>query len=174
MQTTVYLIRHSLKVSKEEIDYSLNNESKQLLNEKTPLGIEGERIAKVLSELDEFADVDAIYSSNYTRTIQTAKYMAAKRNLKIVVDDRFNERKHGFFNGEINLERYYQEDYKNPEGESPKEVRKRMIEAFENAVNNNKGKKVVIFSHIAAITMLLMKWCKLEKIDNNAKKNNKL
>ena len=146
MQTTVYLIRHSLKVSKEEIDYSLNNESKQLLNEKTPLGIEGERRAKVLSELDEFAYVDAIYSSNYTRTIQTAKYMAAKRNLKIVVDDRFNERKHGFFNGEINLERYYQEDYKNPEGESPKEVRKRMIEAFENAVNNNKGKKVVIFS----------------------------
>ena len=170
MQTIVYLIRHSKKINKDMIDYSLSNESKQILNEKIPLSIEGERRAKLLSELKEFENIDAIYSSNYTRTIQTAKYLAEKNNLKINVDERFNERKHGLFNGEINLERYYQEEFKNQEGESPKEVRKRMVEAFENAVNNNKGKKIVIFTHGAAMTMLLTKWCKLEHITNETRK----
>ncbi|MBP3256033.1 MAG: histidine phosphatase family protein [Clostridia bacterium] len=170
MQTIVYLIRHSKKINKEDIDYSLSNESKQIQNEKIPLSIEGEERAKKLSELEEFADIESIYSSNYTRTIQTAKYLAEKRNLRINVDERFNERKHGIFNGEINLERYYQEDFKNPDGESPKEVRKRMVEGFEYAINNNKGKKIAIFTHGAAMTMLLTKWCKLEHITNDTKK----
>ena len=170
MQTIVYLIRHSKKIDNKLLNRSLSFESSQILNEKTPLGIEGEKKAKGLSEYKEFEDVDVIYSSNYTRAIQTAQYLAEKRKIKINIDERFNERKHGIYEGEINLKKYYQEDFKNPEGESPKEVRNRMFEAFENAVNNNLGKKITIFTHGAAMTFLLMKWCKLENIENNKRK----
>ena len=170
MQTIVYLIRHSMKISNDMIKFVLNNESKQILNEKIPLAIEGEKRAAKLAKLKAFENIEAIFSSNYTRTIQTAKYLAEIRNLKINVDERLNERKHGIYEGEINLERYYQEDFKNQEGESPREVKNRMYQAFENAITKNKGKEIAIFTHGASMTFLLMNWCKLEHIDNNKRK----
>ena len=45
-----------------------------------------------------------------------------------------------------------------------------MYEGFMDVVYKNKGKRVVIFSHGAAITFLLMKWCKLEYIKENKHK----
>ena len=164
--TTVYLIRHSEKIDNKLLDNSNNNEYYQTRREKIILSVEGEKKAEILSKLKEFEGIDVIFSSNYARAIQTAKYLAERKSLVIHIDDRFNERKLGIQQEDelMYIKQYYDENIKNIEGESRKEVTDRMLEGFLNAVNNNKGKKIVIFTHGASMTFLLMKWCKLEYI----------
>ena len=68
------------------------------------------------------------------------------------------------------MKQYYDEKIKNIEGESRKEVTDRMYKTFMNIIDKNKGKTIAIFSHGAAISFLLMKWCKLVYIDSQKKK----
>ena len=178
--TTVYLIRHSKKIDNKLLDNSRNNEYYQTRREKIILSIEGEKKAEKLSKLKEFEDTDIIFSSNYARSLQTAKYLAERKNLVIHIDDRFNERKLGILQEDekIHIKQYYDENIKNSEGESRKEVTKRMLEAFLEVVNNNRGKKIAIFTHDSSMTFLLMRWCKLEYIKEDKHKclsfNNKI
>ena len=157
--TEVFLIRHSKKINQELIDNTKNTEYFQTRREKIVLSIEGERRAEKLSKLNIFNNLDIIFSSNYARTIQTAKYLAESKNLVIHVDERFNERKFGIRGEEnITIKQYYDENLKNPEGECRKEVSTRMEEAFWDVVHNNKGKKIAIFTHGASMTFLLMNY----------------
>lgn len=167
--TIIYLIRHSQKLNNKILDNTNNHEYYQTRREKIILSIEGERRAKILSKINELKDIDIILSSNYVRTIQTAKYLAENRNILIQIDDNFNERKFGIKQNEIDIsiEQYLNEKIKNPEGESRKEVVNRIKKSFWNAVNENRGKKIAIFTHQAAMTFLLMEWCKLEYIKEN-------
>lgn len=172
MDTIVYLIRHSEKLDTKYIDKYSSDEFYQITREKRILSSEGERKAKILSENEEFDKLDIIYSSNYVRTIQTAKYFAERLNIKININKDLNERKYGnpLESKEIGIEQYYDESIKNNEGESRKEVTERMYNAFNKIVKENKGKNIAIFSHGAAITFLLMKWCDLLSITNDKKK----
>ena len=172
MDTTVYLIRHSEKLDTKYIDKYYNDEFYQISREKRILSSEGERKAKILSENEEFNKLDVIYSSNYVRTIQTAKYFAERFNIKINVNKDLNERKYGnpLDSRDIGLEQYYDENLKNNDGESRKEVTERMYNVFKNIIKENKGKKIAIFSHGASITFLLMKWCDLLSITKEKKK----
>ena len=105
METIVYLIRHSKKMEKSLVVHELNNDNYQIKREKIILGVEGERRAEKLSNLPELQDIDIIYSSNYVRAIQTAKYLAEKRNLVINIDSRFGERKLGIHGeNDINID----------------------------------------------------------------------
>lgn len=178
--TTVYLIRHSKKIDNILLDNTKNNEYYQTRREKIILSIEGEKRAEKLSKLKEFNDIDMIFSSNYARSIQTAKYLAERKKLVIHIDDRFNERKLGILqeDDKIHIKQYYDENIKNSEGESRKEVTKRMLEAFLEVVNNNRGKKITIFTHDSSMTFLLMQWCKLDYVMDDKHKclsfNNKI
>ena len=40
--------------------------------------VEGEKRAEILSNQKEFDDIDTVYSSNYVRAMQTAKYFVEK------------------------------------------------------------------------------------------------
>ena len=53
------------------------------------------------------------------------------------------------------------ENLKNIEGESRKEVTDRMEKSFNSILKENMEKRIAIVSHGAAIKFLLMKWCKL-------------
>lgn len=172
MDTTVYLIRHSEKLDTKYIDKYYNDEFYQITREKRILSSEGERKAKILSENKEFNKLDAIYSSNYVRAIQTAKYFAERLDIKINVNKDLNERRYGnpLESKDIVIEQYYDENIKNNDGESRKEVTERMYNVFKNIVRENKGKNIAIFSHGASITFLLMKWCDLISITNEKKK----
>lgn len=64
-------------------------------NEKSPLSINGEKIAEKWATNVEFNALDVVYSSNYVRAMSTAKYFAHNNNLKVNIDERFNERIHG-------------------------------------------------------------------------------
>lgn len=165
MNTTIYLIRHSepFKVHRGNVK---TNETILIENEKSPLSINGEKMAEKFSNIEEFKNLDVVYSSNYVRAMSTAKYFSFNNNIKVNIDERFNERIHGINswdelpnNFEIN--QFEDENYKIGFGESQKEVQNRMYEALYEILNENQGKKIAIISHLTAITFLLKKWCKV-------------
>lgn len=165
MSTIIYLIRHS-EPFKIHRGITITNESLLIENEKTPLSINGEEFAKQKSNLLEFNDLDEVWSSNYVRSMSTAKYFAYKNNLKVNINDDFNERVHGVNSWDVlpvdyEKKQFNDELYKLENGENAKEVRERMYNALINVVNNNRNKKVLIVSHATAIAFLLSYWCKV-------------
>ena len=165
---TVYLIRHSkpLKVNNE-----FNNDNLQIQNEKSSLSIEGENIAKEKLNNKEFDNIDILFSSNYVRAIQTAKYLSAKNNIEINIISDLGERKFGINSwNELpeNFERkqFLDENYKIGNGESQKEVRDRMYSTIIKMLEENINKRIAIVSHATAISYLLKKWCDIQVVDD--------
>ena len=165
---TVYLIRHSkpLKVNNE-----FNNDNLQIQNEKSSLSIEGENIAKEKLNNKEFDNIDILFSYNYVRAIQTAKYLSAKNNIEINIISDLGERKFGINSwNELpeNFERkqFLDENYKIGNGESQKEVRDRMYSTIIKILEENINKRIAIVSHATAISYLLKKWCDIQVVDD--------
>lgn len=161
--TTIYLLRHSQPFRKLLGEYNVN-EVEQLRNEKNPLSVDGEKLAKEMSDRGELQNIDVIYSSHYVRTMCTAKYIAENNNIKLNVDERLGERKFGV-NDISELPKTYFEDqfrnwnYKLENGESANEVSKRMNEVLFEILNDNKNKKIAVVSHGTAISTMLKTWC---------------
>lgn len=164
MITTVYISRHSKPMKPI---FKLSNDNLQLQNEKQLLTPEGERRAKILSEMDELKDIDVVISSNYVRTMSTAKYIADKNNIDLIIIDDFGERKFGI-NSLNELPKNFEEkqleeeNYKMPNGESKKEVTQRMLNALNNVLDEYRGKRIAIVSHATAMNFLFMAWCEIK------------
>ena len=165
--TTLYLIRHSVRMPLKTIKYN-TTQDKLILNEKIILSSDGESRAKLLSEKEELQNIDVVYASNCVRTLQTAKYIIEKQNLSVTIDDRLDERRVGIPNDDIYpdwFERQYKdENFKTVGGESQKDVRNRMDEAITEILKQHKDKRIAIFSHGYAITFYLLKYCKLTNL----------
>ena len=162
MITTIYLIRHSVKLSNKLIESYNSKESNLIKSEKV-----------ILCSEFELQNIDKVYTSNCVRTLQTAKYMLANQNLNVNIDDRLDERRVGIPNDDSVKNwfemQYMDENYKTVGGESQKEVRQRMSEVLDEVLKENEGKRIAIFTHGYAITFLLLKWCKLISIKNDGK-----
>ena len=177
--TTIYLIRHSKTL---KVNNSLNTDDIQIQNEKKCLSLEGEELAKKILNKDEFNNIDILYSSNYVRAIQTAKFLAHKNNLDINIISDLGERKFGVNSWDelpsnFEIKQFLDENYKIGNGESRKEVTERMYSVIENILKNNKNKRIAIVSHGTAIYFLLKKWCDIELEDEEKIKftfNNKV
>ena len=146
----VYLIRHSkpLKVNNDK-----NMDSLQIQNEKQPLSIEGENIAREKLNIDDLKDIDKLYSSSYVRAISTAKYIAENNNIEINVINDFGERKFGINSWDelpdnFGEKQFLDENYKTEFG------------ALMNVLKND-DKKIAIVFHSTAMLFLLMTWCKV-------------
>ena len=166
--TTIYLIRHSKPM---KVNNTINKDNLQLQNEKSSLSIEGEQIAKEKLNKKEFDDIDIIFSSNYVRTIQTAKYLSEKNNAEINVISDLGERKFGIDSWDElpdNFERkqFLDENYKLNNGENQKEVRDRMYSIIMKILNEYPNKRIAIVSHGTAISYLLKKWCDVNIVDD--------
>lgn len=162
MITTVYLMRHSIT---EKVNYLDDNDNLLVRNQKQILTIEGEELAKKVSNNKIFSDIDIVISSNYVRAMATAKYFIKEDKLNIVED--FGERKFGIDDYNNIPSDFYkrqmeEDDYKIGQGESQKEVRERMNKALLKVVNDNKGKNILIVSHSTAMIFLLKKWCSIK------------
>ena len=167
--TTIYLMRHSKTL---KVINTFNSDDLQIQNEKYSLSIEGEKLAEKVSNNSIFNDIDAIYSSNYVRAIQTAKYIAEKNDLEINIVSDLGERKFGINSWDelpVGFERkqFLDDDYKLANGESRREVRNRMYSAINKIIQDNKDKRIVVVSHGTAIAFLLMKWCETEIVNDN-------
>ena len=76
METTVYLIRHSVRLNMKNNIESYNTTQDNLIkSEKIILSVTGERRAEKLSNEKELRNIDVVYASNCVRTLQTAKYL---------------------------------------------------------------------------------------------------
>lgn len=167
--TTVYLIRHSVRMPMALIE-SYNTKQNDILKyEKIILSTLGEERAKILSKQKELENIDVVYTSNCVRTLQTAKYLLEKQNLKVNIDERFDERRVGQRNEDAVTDwfsrQYFDADYKTIGGESQNEVCQRFSEAFFEVIDKNKNKRIAIYTHGYAITFFLLKYCKLLEID---------
>lgn len=171
--TIIYLIRHSKPM---KVNNTLNNDNLQIQNEKQSLSIEGEQIAQNKLNNIEFNNIDILFSSNYVRTIQTAKYLAKKNNLEINIVSDLGERKFGINSWDElpeNFERkqFLDENYKISNGESQREVSNRMYSTIMKILNENKNKRIAIVSHATAISYLLKKWCNINIVDDELRYN---
>ena len=165
MKTIIFISRHSLT---QPLNYIKENENVFIQNIKTPLSIDGEKKAEQMSNYDELKNIDVVYSSNYSRAMSTAKYVANNNGIDINIDYRFGERIHGVEKdykelptnfGEMQL---LDENYKFKNGESRKEVSKRIREGLFDVIENNKGKRIYITSHSTAMIDLFITFGKLE------------
>ena len=159
--TTIYIMRHSEVLKPNIIN---NSDSLELQNQKWSLTRNGEKIANQKSNNNEFQNFDLVISSNYVRTIQTAKYFSDK----IYIDESFNERKFGIDSWD-ELPKDFEKDqledfnYKMEKGESINEIIKRQYNSLINLLSNNKDKKILIVGHTTALSSLLSKWCKIKE-----------
>ena len=157
---TIYFMRHSETLKPMNIN---NSDTLQSQNEKWPLTINGEILAKEKSKHIELNNFDIVISSNYVRAISTAKYFTKD---KILIDENFGERKFGIDNWDelpknFGKRQFDDFNYKLPNGESINEVIKREYDSLINILNNYYDKKILIVGHSTAIASLFSRWCKI-------------
>ena len=157
---TIYFMRHSEPLKPMNIN---NSDTLQSQNEKWPLTINGEILAKEKSKHIELNNFDIVISSNYVRAISTAKYFTKD---KILIDENFGERKFGINSWDelpkdFGKRQFNDFNYKLPNGESINEVIKREYDSLINILNNYYDKKILIVGHSTAIASLFSRWCKI-------------
>lgn len=173
MKTEIFLIRHAEPL--KDFDKSFNGfEDKQFYNQKISLSRNGEKQAKAISKLSDLSNVDVVISSEYIRSISTAKYIVNKNRCPFFINSDFTERRIGNdkVDREFWLHQMLDSTLKTDNGESQLEVRNRMVKGINDIILKYSGKKIVVVSHAAAITFLLMNWCELEdvKLDGKIRK----
>ena len=176
--TIIYLIRHSKPL---DVNNELSTDTLQIQNEKKVLSKEGENLAKDKFNNSIFNDIEVIFTSNYVRTIETAKYISENNDIKINILDELGERRFGISSWsekpkDFERRQFLDENYKIGDGENKKEVEERMYDCILKILKENKNKTIAIVSHATAISYLLNKWCNIKIEDNmlSYKYNNKL
>ncbi len=175
--TTIYLIRHSKTL---DVNNEFSTDTLQIQNEKKVLSKEGENLAKDKFNNSIFNDIEVIYTSNYVRTIETAKYISENNDIKINILDELGERRFGISSWsekpkDFERRQFLDENYKIGDGENKKEVEERMYNCILKILKENQNKTIAIVSHATAISYLLNKWCNIKIEDNmlSYKYNNK-
>lgn len=165
--TTVIVVRHG---------ESLSNLNKTFTGQwDVPLTELGHIQARNTAEFLKDYHIDAIYSSDLTRAIQTAQPTADQRDLTIVPDARLREIHGGDWQGRpgaVIAEMYpeshtvWKKDIENscPGGvESYRQVSARMHEFFEEILKKHRGECVAVFSHALALHTMAQDWIGKDK-----------
>ena len=138
-----------LKFSSSNIETYNTTQNDVLKSEKVVLSVEGEERAKTLGNLDIFNNIDVIYASNCVRTLETAKYLLSRLNLKVNLDERFDERRFGIPNSDKYPDwfrmQYFDQAFKTEGGESQEDVRNRVNEAFNEVFKVLRDAKAIRF-----------------------------
>ncbi len=154
---TLLLIRHSIpeKSSEFAADPGLS-----------PAGIQR---TKEIFRHSIFADVSQVWASPSRRAFQTAELLG----LPVRTDFRLLERKTGDTTGQdISFwkQQYEDPDFKNPDGESFREVNARMSACIRDILSHlPDGETALIVSHAAAICAYLQGFCTVEVTDAEQK-----
>ncbi|MBA3350776.1 MAG: histidine phosphatase family protein [Actinobacteria bacterium] len=124
---------------------------------------EGREQADAVADRLASFEIDAVFSSDLKRAVQTAEPIAARHGLKVVQDPDFREVDQGEWTGLTTREirrrwpdlwgpaRHYSA---RPGGESPGGVRRRMLRGITRVARDHPRETVVIVSHGAAIRWL--------------------
>jgi broad specificity phosphatase PhoE len=132
-----------------------------------PLSPYGQRQAQRLANYIRNIGVSALYTSDLKRASDTATILAEKLGSEPIVDKRLRERNIGTWQGltQKEMQSWYSDEYKQfladpdgfrvPGGESRKDVRERILAAFNDFLAADKGETIAILSHSTAINALL-------------------
>lgn len=112
----------------------------------------GKKQATALREIITDIHFDAVFSSDLKRAIKTTKLVFGKQN-SIITDKRLRECDYGDFTGlrsdsfKLNLEEYIEKPF--PNGESYKDVERRIHEFIQYLLKDFDGTYIAIVSHQA-------------------------
>jgi broad specificity phosphatase PhoE len=132
-----------------------------------PLSAYGQRQAQRLANYIRNIGVSALYTSDLKRASETAAILAEKLDSEPIADKRLRERDIGKWQGltQKEMQSWYPDEYKQflsdpdgyrvPGGESRKDVRERILAAFNDFLAADKGETIAILSHSTAINALL-------------------
>jgi len=161
MATWVYAVRHG--------ETEWNRAGRQQGHQDSPLTPTGVRQAELLADGLGGKRIEAMYSSDLGRAIQTAEIIAKRLDLKIRPDIRLRERNLGILQGltrdQFEL-RYPEEfyrfnaadaDYVVPGGESLRQLFDRCVSCAEEIAGKNKGKCILIVGHGGVLRSLFHK-----------------
>ena len=158
--TKLFLIRHGQSAGNAEGRFGGHS--------PTPLSELGCEQAVITAKALAKEKINAIYSSDLHRAVQTAAPLSELLNLPIVEDSAFRERKVGVLEGKTFDESKAQhpKDYfalinRNihhviTDGESYRQLLKRSTKALHEIIRNHQGENIVIFSHTGAICYLTL------------------
>jgi len=153
--TRVYLIRHG------ETEANQYNIIQGWLD--TTLSERGRQQAEALSRRFANIEVNAVYSSDLSRAMDTAEGICRIKGLALNTDERLREIHMGTWSGctwdalvQSDLERteLFRElspEWRAPEGESFEDVRTRVGNALKEIAKKHNGQAIVVVSHGAAI-----------------------
>jgi 2,3-bisphosphoglycerate-dependent phosphoglycerate mutase len=149
--TRLILVRHA--------ETAWNRDRRMQGQTDTPLSDEGRAQARALGARLAGARFAALYSSDLSRAMDTARCVADTTGYDIVADARLRERAFGIFEGltgvEIaarfpnELERFHSRDpdYVVPEGESARVFHARCLGCLVEIAQRHAGAEVVIVTH---------------------------
>jgi 2,3-bisphosphoglycerate-dependent phosphoglycerate mutase len=152
--TIIYMVRHAHSV------FNLEEE------ETRGLSIQGMEDAARVKELLLVENIDAVYSSSYTRAIQTVQGLADSLDGRVQVDERFRERNLAAKDYKIeDTKKAMQEVFENPEfrlpgGETNNEVKERGTAALRDILEKHEGQRVAIGIHGHIMTIVMGAWDK--------------
>ena len=155
----IYLVSNNLFENNLSYNDRHDIEKKKMTR---PLSVEGELLAKKIAVEEMFADTKLIYSSMFSSSLASAKYLAERINKKIIVDEDLNDCKVGEL-GSRNLKtvKFMQNhdfNIKLNGGESLTEVGNRISRVINRIINLDTT-KVVVYTHKRAMLGYLVLNC---------------
>jgi broad specificity phosphatase PhoE len=160
--TIVYIARHG------QTDW--NHEKRFQGHFDIPLNETGRQQAEALANCLVGKNISAIYSSPKNRALETAEIIGKVIGCEVETVAELREITHGIFDGLTMAEVYsrkddaivrWREDRINvapPDGESIKQCYDRVVPIFDDLVQSNKGKVILIVSHLV-VTKSLLTYC---------------
>jgi 2,3-bisphosphoglycerate-dependent phosphoglycerate mutase len=161
--TRVWLIRHG------QTDW--NTQHRWQGHAPTSLNAMGHEQARALGLYLRDAPIEAVYTSDLPRALQTAQAVAAYHNLEPIVETRFREINVGVFQAlfpdelaelypaELASWRSGDTTYAPPGGESLNQVQQRAMQAFADVVARDNGDHIAIVTHGGTIRQMLKGIC---------------
>lgn len=157
--TRLFLVRHGQTVTNKEGRFCGHSET-----QLTDLGREQ---ARALGRRLARETIDAVYTSDFSRAMETAALALGERRVRAAVDFDLRELHYGEWelerepdvrkraSAEYKLMRDEDPAWRPPGGETVGEVRERTRAAFDRIVAAEAGKRVLVVSHGTALNCLL-------------------
>ena len=157
--TTVYFIRHAQ--AEGNLHHQVQGTAER---EVTALGRE-----QIAALRKRFADMslDAVYSSDLRRAVETAEAVSEPEKLPIRIERAFREIDFGDWEGremseiarndadQFDAFLHHMDLWQVPGGETPQQVLNRFLPALDRVLKENEGKTVAIVSHGCALRIVL-------------------
>ena len=134
----------------------------------TPLSPLGERQAEATAKALAKEGINAIYSSDLLRAVQTAEFLGRETGLQVHVSEAFRERHVGVLEGltfdesrDLHPRDYYALVNRNINhvisgGESYRHLLGRITAKLHNVLRDHQGEKIAIYSHTGAICFMTL------------------